>query len=176
VVFPRPSPCTANIKNIQGLISYISENSAWQISTIHNVITALGYRSNGDLKSLKSLFATLADCAKHGADGGFPGFTFYSDTLSFFQLNRQDIVKNMELLAEKLGEDIIGMVQGFGVFRYDTPPTSASIGQVLWGTGKLKDDLTGLYNVFAWFCLEEVSHVWHRYLEDNPRYYAELSA
>jgi hypothetical protein len=68
------------------------------------------------------------------------------------------------------------MVQHFGVFRHDRPPAASDIGRALWGTGKLKDDLTSLYNVFAWFCLEEVSHIWHRYLEDNPAYYAELSA
>ncbi|MDR2785440.1 MAG: hypothetical protein LBB83_05960 [Treponema sp.] len=167
---------TAKIKNIQGLISYVMENSAWQIDTIHHVITALGYRNNGGLESLKNLSTNFTDCAKHGADGGFPGFIYYSDTLSFFRQNRQDIVKNLELTAEELGQDIISMVQGFGVFRYDTPPTAASIGKALWGTGALKDDLTSLYNVFAWFCLEEISHVWYRYLEDNPGYYAELSA
>ena len=140
---------TAHIKNIQGLISYVAENSVWQSVTVHHVITALGYCGNGGLESLKSLSATLADCAKHGTDGGFPGFTYYSDTLVFFRHNRQDIVKNLELLTKELGEDIISMVQGFGVFRYDTPPTASSIGQALWGTGKLKDDLTSLYNVFA---------------------------
>jgi hypothetical protein len=167
---------TAKIKNIQGLITYVKENSAWQTAAIHHVITALGYRSTGGLESLKNLSANLADCAKHGADGGFPGFTYYSDTLSFFRRNREDIVKNLELMAEELGKDIIGMVQGFGVFRYGTPPTPAEVGRALWGTGSLKDDLTSLYNVFAWFCLEEISHVWYRYLEDNPAYYAELSA
>jgi hypothetical protein len=167
---------TTTIKNIQSLISYVTENSAWQTTTIHHVITTLGYCGNGGLESLKSLSATLTDCAKHGADSGFPGFTYYSDTLSFFRNNRQDIVKNMELLAEELGEDIISMVQHFGVFRYIAPPTPANVGKALWGTGKLNDDLTSLYNVFAWFCLEEISHVWYRYLEDNPGYYAELSA
>jgi hypothetical protein len=167
---------TAHIKNIHGLISYVAENSAWQVSTIHHVITTLGYRSNGGLESLKSLSANLADCAKHGADGGFPGFTYYSDTLSFFRLNRQDIVKNLELMAGELEEDIISMVQGFGVFRYGTPPTAFSIGQAIWGTGHLNDDLTSLYNVFAWFCLEEIFHIWYRHLENNPGYYAELSA
>jgi hypothetical protein len=160
---------TAKIKDIQGLITYVEENSAWQTDTIHHVITALGYRSNGGLESLKNLSATLADCAKHGADGGFPGFTYYSDTLAFFRHNRQDIARNLELMAEELGDGIISMIQRFGVFRHETPPTPASIGKALWGTGKLKDDLTSLYNVFAWFCLEEISHVWYRYLEDNPR-------
>jgi hypothetical protein len=167
---------TTYIKNIQGLISYVVENSAWQMATVHHVITALGYRNTGGLESLKILSANLADCAKHGADGGFPGFIYYSDTLTFFRRNRQDIVNNLELTAGEMGEDIISMVQHFGVFRYETPPTAADIGKALWGTGALKDDLTSLYNVFAWFCLEEISHVWYRYLEDNPAYYAEFSA
>jgi hypothetical protein len=128
------------------------------------------------LESLKSLSANLADCAKHGADGGFPGFTYYSDTLAFFRRNRKDIIKNLELTAEESGEDIISMVRNFSIFRYDTPPALSSIGRTLWGMGKLQDDLTSLYNVFFWFCLEEISHIWYRYLEDNPDYYTELSA
>jgi hypothetical protein len=164
---------TAHIKNSQSLITYAKENSTWQASTIYHVITTLGCRSNGGLKSLSS---TLEDCAKYEADDSFPGFTYYSDTPSFFRRNRQDIVKNLELMAEELGEDSISMVQHFGVFRYGTPPTPANVGRALWGADQLNDDLTSLYNVFGWFCLEEISHIWYRYLEDNPGCYAELSA
>jgi hypothetical protein len=164
------------ISNVQGLVRYISGNSSWSAVTVCNVVTALGYRSNGGLESLKALSANLADCAKHGADGGFPGFTYYSDTLAFFRHNRKDIIKNLELTVEESGEDIISMIRNFGVFRYGTPPSSSSIAKALWGMGKLQDDLTSLYNVFSWFCLEEISHIWYRYLEDNPAYYAELSA
>jgi hypothetical protein len=164
------------IVNVQGLITHIGSNSNWSTVTIRNVITALEFRTNGGLESLKGLSGYLADCAKHGADGGFPGFIYYCDTLAFFRKNRQDIVKNLELTAKELGEDIIGMVRGFGVFRYETPPSPAEVGRALWGAGTLKDDLTSLYNVFSWFALEEISRVWFRYLEDNPAYYAELSA
>jgi hypothetical protein len=124
---------TTYIKNIQGLITYVVENSAWQVTTVHHVIAALGYRGTGGLESLKNLSTNLADCAKHGADGGFPGFIYYSNTLTFFRRNRQDIVKNLEITAGELGEDIISMVQHFGVFRYETPPTAADIGKALWG-------------------------------------------
>jgi hypothetical protein len=68
------------------------------------------------------------------------------------------------------------MVQGFGVFRYTPPPTAGKIGTALWDTGRVHESLTTLYNVFSWFCLEEISHIWYQYLEDNPDYYAELSA
>jgi hypothetical protein len=96
-----------NISNVQGLVRYISGNSSWSAVTVCNAVTTLGYSSNGGWASLKSLSTNLADCAKHGADSGFPGFTYYSDTLAFFQRNRKDIVKNLELTAEESGEDII---------------------------------------------------------------------
>jgi hypothetical protein len=164
------------ITTVRGLINYIGENSGWSSTTIRNVITSLGYSPNGGLESLKELSSRLCDCSKHGADSGFCGFIFYHDTLKFFQRNRADIVGNLKLIAQKTGEDIIKMVQYFGVFRYDTPPTAADIDRAIWGAGKLKDDLTILYNAFAWFCLEEISRTWYRHLEDNPAYYAELSA
>jgi hypothetical protein len=168
---------SAHISTIQGLIAYVKKNSAWQTATIRNVITALGYdHADETRESLKELSGNLADCSKHGADGGFSGFIYHSEAIAFFLHNRRDIIKNLELLAEELGEDLIKMIQGFGVFRYTTPPTAGEIGKALWDTGKVQKSLTELYNVFAWFCLEEVSHIWYRYLEDNPDYYAELSA
>jgi hypothetical protein len=167
---------TTKISTIQGLTAYIKNNSPWSAATIRNVITALGYTPSGGWESLVELSGNLADCAKHGADGGFSGFIYYNETIAFFLHNRKDIVKNLEITANELGEDIIQMVQNFGVFRYSPPPTTGEIGKALWDTGKVQDNLTSLYNVFSWFCLEEISNIWYRYLEDNPNYYAELSA
>jgi hypothetical protein len=167
---------TANIKNIQGFITYVRENSTWQVSTIRNVIQALGYHVQGGRESLKDLSSQLVTCAKHGADSGFPGFTYYSDTIRFFKHNRKDILNNIGHTAAETGMDIIKVVQSFGVFRYSTPPTSGEVGRALWDSAYIHDELTTLYNVFAWYALEEISHIWYRYLEDNPGYYAELSA
>jgi hypothetical protein len=167
---------TTHIKSIQGFIAYIKSNSVWQAATIRNVIQALGYNAQGGTESLKDLSSQLVNCAQHGAESGFPGFTYYSDTLAFFRKNRKDIVNNIEQTAAELGEDIIKMVQFFGVFRNSTPPTSGEVGKALWDSAHLYDELTNLYNVFAWYALEEVSNIWYRYLEDNPGYYAELSA
>ena len=168
--------CTTKINNVQGLITYVKNNSSWSAATIRNVITALGYNPNGGRESLVGLSGNLEDCAKYGADGGFCGFIYYQETIAFFLHNRKDIVKNLEISANELGEDIIKMVRNFGVFRHSPPPATGEIGKALWDTGKVQDNLTSLYNVFAWFCLEEISHIWYRYLEDNPDYYAELSA
>jgi hypothetical protein len=168
---------TAQISTIPGLIAYVKANSSWQTATIRNVIIALGYNPADErIENLKEISGNLADCSKHGADGGFPGFIHHSETIAFFLRNRRDIIKNLELTAEALGTDLIKMIQGFGVFRYITPPATGTIGKALWDTGRVQESLTDLYNLFAWFCLEEISHSWYRYLEDNPQYYAELSA
>jgi hypothetical protein len=102
--------CTAHIGTIQGLIAYVKKNSSWQTSTIRNIITALGYNPADETReSLKELSGNLADCSKHGADGGFSGFIYHSETIVFFLHNRRDIIKNLDLLAEELGEDLIKM-------------------------------------------------------------------
>jgi hypothetical protein len=74
-----------NVKNVSGLITFISENTAWSPVTVSNVVNTLGYRKNSGLKSLKKLSQTLTDCAKYGADCGFSGFIYYSDTIKFFK-------------------------------------------------------------------------------------------
>ncbi|GHV38310.1 hypothetical protein AGMMS50268_37070 [Spirochaetia bacterium] len=165
------------ITTIQDVTSYIKNNSSWSEATIQNVFISLGYSPKDQRReSFRELSGNLADCSKHGADGGFSGFCYHSETIAFFMHNRRDILKNLELLAGDLGEDIIKMVQGFGVFRSAMPPSAGEVGKALWDTGKVQENLTELYNVFSWFCLEEISHVWYRYLEDNPAYYAKLTA
>jgi hypothetical protein len=47
---------TVHIKNIPGFIAYVRKNFTWQISTIRNVIQALGYNTQGGIESLKALF------------------------------------------------------------------------------------------------------------------------
>jgi hypothetical protein len=80
------------------------------VATIRNVITALGYNPNAGWKSLVELSGNLADCAKHGADGGFLSFICHRETIAFFLRNRKDIVKNLEISVQELGEDI-GLVR-----------------------------------------------------------------
>jgi hypothetical protein len=163
------------INNIKSLRAYIAEHSSFSPSTINHVISALGYSLSGSRASLAELSAELENCAEHGADIGISGFIYYSETISFFKKNRQDIVNHMEQTAAEFGTDIISMVQGFGVFRHGDKPTPSEVGRALY-SGRTYDDLTTLYNVFAWYALEEVSRVWLYYLEEHPAQRAALSA
>ena len=154
------------ISNIKAMRNFLYENSGFAEKTINNVIKALGYPLQGSSSILKELSAEFENCAEYGANIGFPGFIYYSETIAFFKANRRDIVNHMENLAAELGTDIISMVQGFGVFRFSEKPTVGEIGKALWGNIH-HPELTTLYNVFAWYALEEVSRTWFRYLEEQ---------
>jgi hypothetical protein len=164
------------IATIKGLVSYLTNNSAFSNKTIHAVIVALGYRlSHSTKKDFRELSQELKEVSEHGADCGWSGFTYYTDTIAFYKKHRQDIVQHMEQTAADMGTDIISMVQSFGDFRNSDKPTPSEVGRALWES-KTEEDLTNLYNLFSWYVLEEVAHTWYRYLEDNPSYRLALSA
>jgi len=164
------------ITNIKKMRNYILENSSFPESTINNVIKALGYPLNGSGDTFKELSLELVNCAEYGANIGISGFIYYSETIPFYKKNRAAIASHIESTAEEFGTDIFSMVQNFGVFRHSEKPTPSEIGKALWDKSETHQDLTDLYNVFAWYALEEVSRTWYRYLEDNPGYRSELAA
>jgi len=154
------------ITNIKKLRSYVSHYSSFPESTINNVIKALGYPLTGSGDTFKELSADLVNCAEYGANIGISGFIYYSETIPFYTKNRTAIANHIEQTAAEFGTDIFSMVQNFGVFRNSDKPTPSEIGKALWDKSKTYPDLTDLYNVFAWYALEEVSRTWYRYLED----------
>ena len=156
------------ISNIQALRNFLYKNSSFAETTVNNVIKALGFPLTGSWETFNELSTQLENCAEYGADIGIPGFIYYSETIPFFRKNRQDIVNHMEQTAAEMGTDIISMVQSFGVFRNSDKPAPSEAGRTLYDSGKSYDELTTLYNVFAWYALEEVSRTWYRYLEENP--------
>jgi hypothetical protein len=164
------------ITTIKNLRSYISCNSTFPERTVNNVIEALGYPLTGSGDVFKELSAEFVNCAEYGAGIGISGFIYYSETIAFFKANRTAIASHIEHTAAELGTDIFSMVQGFGVFHNSEKPTPSEIGKALWDSSQSYPELTNLYNVFAWYALEEVSRTWYRYLEDNPGYRSELAA
>jgi hypothetical protein len=166
------------ISTIHGLQRYLKRYSGFTGKTINSVIIALGYHPlHGTAKDFKELSGVFVDCSKHGADAGFTGFSYYTDTVSFYTKHRRDIINNMEHIAEKLETDVITMVLNFKEFRNnDYAPNPSEVGKALWDTSINYSDYTELYNVFAWYTLEEVSRTWHKYLIDNPAVETVLAA
>ncbi len=97
---------------------------------------------------------SLEDVVNHGASGGFPGFTYYADTLAFYKAHKGDILAMAQAMAEDLGEDMLAMIAGFNCLRDDKLGAS-EIGEALFsGRG---DAATNVRNAMAWFALEEVA-------------------
>lgn len=104
---------------------------------------------------------SVQDVVNHGADSGFNGFIYYSDTVAFASRYRSIIVRLLEEQANELGEEVVAMVSNFGVFRKGGMDNDdrKDLYRFLGG-GKCQE--TTIPNLMAWFALEEVC----RWFED----------
>lgn len=99
------------------------------------------------------------EAAQHGADAGFHGFTYYSDTISFAKRNRRKIAASVYSMADDLGESADSMVKSFRCL--DDPSEQAidiALATTSDGAGAVADDVEQVRNALAWFALEEVGH------------------
>lgn len=128
-------------------IKQVAENSALDATLVRAVVKRVGRES-------------LEDVANHGAAGGFPGFTYYKDTVAFFKKHRKAIVAIVERMADDFGESPVDMVAGFNCLggRDDRKEYVQSVCRCLYGC-RLTDDDTNVANALAWFALEEVARV-----------------
>jgi hypothetical protein len=97
----------------------------------------------------------IMDVVNHGIDGGFSGFIYYSETHSFAMRYRSIIVRMLENMATDLGEDVVSMVAGFGVFR-NSPMDADDKKDLYKYLGGGRPQQGAITNVMAWFAAEEV--------------------
>ena len=105
----------------------------------------------GDVESLDGL---------RDAQAGYPGFTWYTDTHEFAIKNRIEIVKMLEDMADQMGEDVVTMVKGFGVFQ-NCPADKQDLKDLYIYLGGGKPEQGPITNVMAWFALEEVARMFN---------------
>ena len=119
----------------------LTENSEYK-NLINAVINRIGMSSVNDVN-------------QYGIDGGFSGFIYYSETHKFAITYRKKIVQLLEETAEMLGEDVVSMVSGFGVFR-NSPMDADDKRDLYKYLGGAKPEQGTVTNVLAWFAAEEV--------------------
>lgn len=123
---------------------------------------------------------TAVDAANHGASGGFPGFTYYNETVEFTAENWKLIMGALREDAGQLGcSTVAEMVSGFtacdesaikveqlmqecasvidSVTHIRGQPASAVI-EADDITDDITEDHTTLMNLLAWYALEEAGH------------------
>jgi hypothetical protein len=119
-------------------------------------------KDNSQYKSLinaviKSLHGTdsIEDINRHGIDGGYGEFVYYADTHKFAIKNQKAIVSMLENMAADMGEDVVKMVEGFGVFR-NSPMDADDKKDLYKYLAGVKPQQGAITNVMAWFAAEEV--------------------
>lgn len=55
----------------------------------------------------------LPDIAEHGCAGGFPGLTYYSDTVTLFDKYRDEIFEILGEMADSMGQNIPELIASF---------------------------------------------------------------
>jgi len=110
-----------------------------------NIVNQLGYDElNTECREI------LSDVASYGAQNGFSGFIYYTDTVSFFKENKAEIIELVTDLNDELGEDVIAFIQSFRCLD----ATVDEIGRTIWSN----DTDTFVANALAWFALESLAY------------------
>ena len=112
------------------------------------VLRALScYRGN-------ELLDALRDVSTHGADSGWSGFTYYSETVAFWKNHRKGIVARLFDDAEEMGEAGPSfLVKSFVCLNDEY--TTDECAKALYGRYDEKLDM--IYNALAWYALEDVA-------------------
>lgn len=123
-------------------VQVIKDNAEFK-SLINAVISQLGGTES------------VEDINGHGIDGGYHGFIYNSETHDFAMKNRKQIVKMLENDADQLGEEVVSMVSGFGVFRRDKMDNEDRK-ELYRYIGGGKCEQSTITNLMAWYAAESV--------------------
>lgn len=119
---------------------------------IEAVAEHMGYSSPQDPEFID----TMRDVAKGGADAGFPGFCYYSDTSEFYSKNSYWVKQALIEQARDLGENVSDMVASFRCLRDQV--SVSEIEEVLMGLGTDSSASLLVKNALAWWALEVVAY------------------
>ncbi len=106
------------------------------------------------------------DIARHGIDGGFCGFIYYSDTEPFAARNKDSILELASSQAQEIGYDsTLAMIRGFGCFKGDT----LSDGDLMRALCRGQNPKEGpnILNGLAWYAGEEVARAYVQLTDPN---------
>ena len=128
----------------------------------HYVFKQLGFDSSFSSSKLEDeeLRSTLEDITNNGADGGFGGFIYYSETNKFARENMHLILDQVKELADNLGETPLEMISSFRSLK-DDKLDPLEIASIIYERTSPESQADGtetvVLNALAWFALEEVA-------------------
>ena len=107
------------------------------------------------------------DVANHGIDGGFCGFIYYDDTVSFTKKHKKLIIENIKQLADDVGESFTKVIADFNCLK-NSGITDDDVITALMSPRSCDDFvLQQVYNALAWYAGETVAREYVDYLEND---------
>ena len=97
------------------------------------------------------------DVANHGIDGGYCGFTYYTETTAFAKKHKKLIIENIQQIADEIGENFSKVIAGFNCLK-NTGITENDVMSALMSPRSCDDFvLQQVYNALAWHAGETVA-------------------
>jgi hypothetical protein len=88
------------------------------------------------------------DAANHGADDGFRGFIYHTETSDFVKRNRRAILTQLEADADDQGITVSELLKSFRCLKYIKDPMLAV------AKGVFHEDHYAVCDALAWYALE----------------------
>ena len=98
------------------------------------------------------------DVANHGIDGGFCGFTYYDDTVSFAKKHKKLITESIKQLADDVGENFTRVIADFNCLKNSGITDDDVITALMYPRSCEEYTVTQVYNALAWYAGETVAH------------------
>lgn len=99
------------------------------------------------------------DINRHGINGGFNGFIYYSDTEPFAARNKDAILELASSQAQEMGHDsTLAIIRAFGCFKGDRL-TDCDLMRALC-KGQNPKNGPNILNGLAWYAAEEVARAY----------------
>lgn len=159
---------------------------------MNNVIKAVLAQSNLSAQE-------FCDVANHGADGGWNGFIYYTETEAFYDKNESLINEELENTKDSCYGDettMVQMLKGFGRggdlsivkadFAYNAEEDTLDFDEYVFDVDVVWESIndecemeavakdTAYKNLMAWFLLEEAARMVQQHVEDEE--WEELEA
>ena len=115
----------------------------------------------------ESFAENAPDISNHGIDGGFGGFIYYSDTVSFAQDNREVILDALKEDAQEFGHESVPEMmanwKSLDGFSQD------EIAEALYSNDESHEAHTSVYNAMAWYAGEKASYEYVNAMDELER-------
>ena len=97
------------------------------------------------------------DVANHGIDGGFSGFIYYNETVSFTKKHKKLIIENVKQFADEIGESFTKVIADFNCLKNSGIKDDDVITALMYPRSCEESIITQVYNALAWYAGETIA-------------------